>query len=341
MAEDAEQGKHIISAAKSLKRKAMDDGIIAHYLYATAFAGRAGLFASALRSAGEISLARAQIFAEAEGLTKLDVRERLVPWLERSNLAYVKRLLNGKIDKIESLVLTYEPLLAAVAELYESLEPTPEDQGCVQVLAMASELPRPQSEILHAVALKIGEQAAQKAVDLATSYHIVASRAGKSLPEPILYSERIWKKFTAKAAQSLSPLKPDDRAVLLELVNKVKVHQGMPESLVREDAKRYGAEHMLTFGIGVGLLNRTQLQMGDGTHRFFLQTHCWCAERAKPANHRTFTTSALPPPWRRWDIRAAAHRSRQSGNADLRRESGAGGCHWRNPAAVLSRAKPR
>ena len=272
MAGDAERGKHIIAAAKSLKRKAMDDSMIASYLYATAFAGRAGLFASALRSAGEISIARAQIFAQGEGFSPLDVRDKLVPWLERSNLLNVKRMQSGKIDRLESLVLTYEPLLEAVAELYESLDPPLEDQGCVQVLEMASEIPRPESEIRHAVALTIGDQPAKRAVELAKSYHVVGHRSGKGLSEPILYSERIWKKLGAKAAQSLSPLKSDERAVLLELVNKVKAHQGIPESLLREDAQKHGAEHMVNFGIGIGLLNRTQIQMADGKQRYFLQT---------------------------------------------------------------------
>ncbi len=246
--------------------------MIASYLYATAFAGRAGLFASALRSAGEISIQRAQIFAQGEGLSPPDVRERLVPWLERSNLLNVKRLQNGKIDRVESLVLTYEPLLEAVAALYDSLDPTLEDRGCVQVLEMASEIPRPESEIRHAVALQIGEQPAKRAVELAKSYHVVAHRSGKGLPEPILYSERIWKKMGPKAAQSLSPLDATDRAVLLDLVNKVKAHQGIPESLLRDGAKKHGAEHMVNFGIGIGLLNRTQIQMADGAQRYFLQT---------------------------------------------------------------------
>jgi hypothetical protein len=144
-----------------------------------------------------------------------------------------------------------------VAALYDSMDPTPEDRGCIQVLEMASELPRPQSEILHAVALSLGEQPAKRAVELARSYHVVAYRSGKGLP--ILYSERIWKKFSAKAAQSMSPLKVDDRAVLMELVNKVRQHQGLPESLLRDDAKKNGAAHMLDFGIGIGL-NRTQIQ---------------------------------------------------------------------------------
>ena len=272
MPADAERGKHIIAAAKSLKSKPLADSNIAHYLYATSFAGRGGLFASALRHAGQISLDRAQILAEAEGFTRLDVRDRLLPWLERSNLVYVRLRQDKTIDSIESLVLTYEPLLTAVAEFYDSLDPTPEDRGCVQALAIASALPTPQSEVTHAVASNVGEEAARRAVELAKNYHIVAYKAGKGLREPVLYAERIWTKFNAKAAQSLTPLKNDDRAALLALVSKVQQHQGVPESLVQADAKKNGAEHMLSLGIGIGLLNRTQIQMADGARRSFLTT---------------------------------------------------------------------
>ena len=136
----AERGKNIISAGKSLKGNQLADPTIAHYLYATSFAGRAGLFASALKQAGTISLSRAQILAETEGFTRLDVRERLLPWLEATNLVHVQRLRDKSIAGIVSLLLTYEPLLEAVAELYDSSEPTSEDRGCVQALAMVSAL---------------------------------------------------------------------------------------------------------------------------------------------------------------------------------------------------------
>ena len=106
---------------------------------------------------------------------------------------------------------------------------------------------------------------------LDSGMHLVLRHAA-NLPEPILFCERIWKKIGAKAVQSLSPLTSDRRAVLVELVNKVKAHQGIPESLVRQDAKSHGAEDMVDFGIGIGLLNRTQIQMADGNRRQFLQT---------------------------------------------------------------------
>jgi hypothetical protein len=52
----AARGKHIISAAKSLKATQLADQNIAAYLDAISIAGRAGLFASALRHAGKISI---------------------------------------------------------------------------------------------------------------------------------------------------------------------------------------------------------------------------------------------------------------------------------------------
>ena len=268
----AERGKHIISAGKSLKSKPLADHNIANYLHATSLAGRAGLFASALRQAGTISFSRAQILAGTEGFTRIDVRDWLLPWLEARNLADVQRLKDKSIANIVSLVLTYEPLLEAVAELYDSSDPTLEDQGCVQVLAMVSALPMPESEVLHAVARAIGEKPAKRAIELAKNYHIVAHHAGHGIPEPILFSERVWTRFNPKSAKALSPLSLADRAMLLELVNKVQQHQGIPESLVREEARKHNGEHMLTLGLGIGLLNRTQIQMANGAHRFFLTT---------------------------------------------------------------------
>ena len=268
----AERGKHIIAASKSLKGKSLADQNIAHYLDATSFAGRAGLFASALKQADTISLDRAQILAEMEGFTRFDVRTRLLPWLEDRNLAYVQRLKDKSITAVVSLVLTYDPLLEAVAELYSSSDPTPEDRGCVQALQMVSALPMPQSEVLHAVACDIGETAAERAIELAKNYHIVACQEGYGLPEPVLFSERVWTKFNAKSAKALTPLSAIDRDVLLELVSKVRQHQGIPELLMRQEASKHNAEHMLSLGLGIGLLNRTQIQMADGAHRFFLTT---------------------------------------------------------------------
>ena len=267
-----ERGKHIISAGKSLKGNQLADHNIAHFLYATSFAGRAGLFAPALKQAGTISLSRAQILAETEGFTKLDVRERLLPWLEARNLVHVQRRQDESIAGIVSLVLTYEPLLEVVAELYDSSEPTPEDRGCVQALAMVSALPTPESEVLHSVASAIGENPAMLAIELAKNYRIVAHHADYGLPEPVLFSERVWTNFDPRFARALSPLSTADRAVLLEFVNAVRQHQGIPESLMRREANKHNGEHMLNLGLGIGLLNRTQIQMADGVQRFFLTT---------------------------------------------------------------------
>lgn len=264
-----QRGKHIISAAKSLKRFQLADPNIAAFLYATSHAGRAGLFASAFRHHKNMSLGRLASLAAEEGFGKLDLIDRLIPWLKESNLCHIVRQ-GENITSIDSLILTYDELLKAVSDLYDSLDPLPEDIGCLQVLEVASQLPTPESEVLHNVALNIGEEKAISSISLAKNYQIVACRAGKGLREPILYSERLWSRCIDRASAALSPLDNIQRSVILDLVAQVKEYQGFPESLLRNTARQNNVEPMLNLAIGVGLLNKTEIQMADGTFRTFL-----------------------------------------------------------------------
>lgn len=266
-----EVGKHIISAAKSLKRYQLGNVQIAGLLYGASQAGRAGLFASALRNAGRISLQRAEILAAQEGFSPRDVESILLPWLEAAGLAFVPRK-DGAIQRVESLVLKYESLLVAVADLYESLRPTAEDRGCLLALDWVSRLPMPESQVRHKLAKEIGEEKAAAAISLAKNFRIVSVREGKGLAEPVLFSERVWTKFSLKNAHSLSPLDAGDRAVLVELVDRVRNHQGIPEVLLANEAGRLNALHLLKLAIGVGLVNRTEIKMVDGARRAFLTT---------------------------------------------------------------------
>ncbi len=268
----ADQGKHIISAAKSLKRYQVGNAQIAGFLYATLQAGRAGLFASALKNAGLITIERAERFAAQEGFFPLDLQGLLLPWLERSGLARVRRAKDGATTHVESLVLTYPSLLEAVAELYESLNPKPEDRGCLIALDLASRLPVPESDVRQVLAKEIGDKESATALRLATGFKIVSSRRGKGLSEPLLFSERVWSRLSTKNAQSLAPLDRTDRAVLLHLIDRVRNYQGIPEDIIRGEARQQNAERLLDLGIGVGLLNRTQLKMSGGSTRAFLTT---------------------------------------------------------------------
>jgi hypothetical protein len=69
----SDRGKHIISAAKSLKRYQLASPQIAKFLHASAQAGRAGLFAAALKNAGDVTLERAEVFAAQEGFSPLEL----------------------------------------------------------------------------------------------------------------------------------------------------------------------------------------------------------------------------------------------------------------------------
>lgn len=268
--EKAEKGKFILSVAKTLKAYQLGDARIAAYLYASWFVGRAGLFAAALRHAEGLTKQRLTLLAAEEGLYLPELESRVLPWLENAGLCRVNRRAGGEIESVDSLVLKYDSILSAVSDLYEELEPPPEDVGCIHALSLASRLPTPESEVLHAVAKVIGDERATLAVELAKSYKIVAHLEGKGLREPVLFSQSLWGRCIDRAAKALSPLDHPERDIVLDFVDRVRAYQGMPEALLRRDATQSNAGHLLDLAIGVGLLNRTDIQMAGGTSRAFL-----------------------------------------------------------------------
>ena len=74
----AARGKHIISAAKSVKATQLAGQNIAAYLDAISIAGRAGLFAAALRHAGKISLERGRCWLFMRGFSQRELRQTLL-----------------------------------------------------------------------------------------------------------------------------------------------------------------------------------------------------------------------------------------------------------------------
>jgi hypothetical protein len=171
---------------------------------------------------------------------------------------------------VESLLLDYGGILRAVSTFYDELEPSQQDIGCVYVLDSTTRLPQPESEVTQIVATAVGDEAALIAVSLAKAYRIVSTLSGRGLAEPVLFSHRVWSRQIDKAARALSSLDNTERAVLLEMVDRVKAYQGMPETLLRKFAQENNANHLLDLAIGVGLINRTDIQMTAVASRAFL-----------------------------------------------------------------------
>lgn len=268
--EKQERGKLVVSAAKSLKVFQLADPAIASYLYGTSEAGRLGLFASSIRSETGASINRIRFLAAQEGISFHDLTTEILPWLEKSGLCQLHRGTSGDIEEVTSLVLAYQDLLSAVSDFYESRNPPIEDQGCLLVLGQANELPQPESIVRQVVANEYGEEAAQAALQLAKAYGIVASSSGSS--DPLLYAPRVWAGLHPRASQALTALDKTSREVLLHLIDRVRRSQGYPEALFKTEANNNGAAHLVQMAIGIGLVNKTELSMANGTKRAFLTT---------------------------------------------------------------------
>ena len=263
-------GKLIVSAAKTLKGYRLDDSRIASFLYATSEAGRFGLFASAIKSEHEAGIQRIRFLAGEEGIGFYNLTTEVLPWLEKAGLCQLAHDHEGNISHVTSLVLAYRDLLGAVADFYCTRNPSAEDRACIMVLAQASELPNPESVVKHMVASEFEEEVANTALGLAKTYGLVAASGAST--DPLIYSPRVWAGLHARAPQALAPLDNTQREVLLYLVGRVRNSQGYPETLFRNEATQHGVAHLVQMAIGIGLVNRTELQMANGTKRAFLTT---------------------------------------------------------------------
>jgi len=267
--EKIEKGKYIISAAKSLKSFRLGDPHIAALLYATSHAGRAGLFISALRHNLNMSMERLSLLAAEEGFGMPELRQVLLPWLEENGLIHIKKKSEGNIS-VDSIVLTYSGLLSKVSDLFDSLDPTPEEIGCLSIVKQTSHIPTTESEVLQKVAREIGEVKAKTAISLVKNYKIIAYKVGKGLKEPILYSEKVWSRNIENVAKALTYLDKTKRDTIINFVDQVKQYQGLPEILLRRQARGENMESLLNMAIDLGLLNKTDIDMADGTRRPFL-----------------------------------------------------------------------
>lgn len=265
-----ERGKSIVSAAKALKRYRASEPHIAGYLHAAFAAGRAGLLASALRS-HKLNYTQVSVMAAEEGFSPIDLKTLVVPWLESAGLCMIERQ-NGEIHAIRSIVLAYDNILAAVTDLYDSVEPSEHDRACLTLMQIASEMPISETEALNALAQEFGEEVAKLSITLAKSFRLVDYREGRGLREPILFTSRLWASCMERASSALSSLSSTDRAVMLELVKRVRVYQGMPRSHLSAFATENNAQHLLRLAINIRLIHETRIEMASGGARAFLTT---------------------------------------------------------------------
>ena len=268
--ERQEIAKSIISVAKSLKSYQLADHKIAAFLYATVDAGQLGLFMSAIKSERSASLKRLELIAAQEGISPPRLIGEILPWLENAGLCQLTRDHEGHIVDCTSLLLAYSDLLNAVHEYYEMRTPTDEDRACLNILVLASWLPRTESALRHMTALQFTDNIATTALQLAKSYNIVASSGGST--DPLLYAPRVWANLHRRAPSALAALDPTQREVLTYLINTVRENQGYPESLLRIEATQHGTHHLVDLAIGIALMNRTELRLANGTTRSFLMT---------------------------------------------------------------------
>lgn len=263
------EGLRIISVAKSLESFQRGDQNISSYFGATLLAGHAGLFLSSLRGHQRMTWKKFRVLAGNAHIDSPLLRITIWPWLKAG--AFVEGTLTADSSEILCNVLDHEAILAATSKLFRSLDPTPEEIAVLGIVDLGSQFPQLRSEILSSQSLGT-EEVLERATGLAKAYKIVNVLDGPGVAEPVVYSALIWGDKIAQAGKALSHLKPDRRDALLRLVDLVREYQGLPLASAENWARQQGHPEVVAFAIGIGILDKTQIDAPGGGRKEFLTT---------------------------------------------------------------------
>ncbi|HJT30527.1 MAG TPA: hypothetical protein VJ783_00565 [Pirellulales bacterium] len=261
------KGLRIISVAKSLDAF-QRDGKISRFFGATLIAGHGGVLLSSLRLQSRISWDKFVVLASEARIERQQLKPVILPWLTRGGFV---ELGTGDKPLVNCNVIDYDAILRATAELFDSQDPTEEEEYVLTLLNCAIRIPTLASDALNQLGSN-SESPALTALDLAKGYKIVRVLDGHGIDEPLIYSPLIWGDNITKAGQALTHMDANKRSLVLELVDRVRRYQGLPQQAAVTWSTQQGEPDLVRLATGLGLLDRTEIHTKEGNRQPFLTT---------------------------------------------------------------------
>lgn len=269
---DTSKGLRIISTAKGLGSFQRGDEKLSQYLGATILAGHVGLFLSSLRRHRRMKLSKFRALAAAAHVEWPMLKTQIIPWM--ATQGFIELGGSGDDPTVMCNVVDYQAILRGTAELFDLMDPTPEEQAVLGLLDLGIRMPRTKAEVFKDGAL--GKDAVvERALGLASAYSIVRVLEGKGVAEPIVYSPLIWGDNMAKAGKALSHMDATKRDQLFHLIDTVRKYQGLPRQSAERWATKVGSAELVDQAVRLGLLDNTVIATGSGERRFLTTPHLY------------------------------------------------------------------
>ena len=262
------EGLRIISVAKALFTY-QSDANISEYFGATQVAGRAGLLLSSLRFQSKMDWRKFKALAANACINGPTLSSQIRPWMEQEGFIEVFGI--GDTASVRCNVIDYNAILAKTSELFRRLDPSEEEILVLEILDLGIRVPTTKSDAFGKLSSQ-SEEAVSRALELADGYSIIKLLDTHEMREPVFYSPLIWGENIGKAGRALSHLEEPRRSLLLELIERVRGYQGVPELAARKWAEKEGDLGLIDFAVGLGLIDRTDILTKEGGRTSFLTT---------------------------------------------------------------------
>jgi len=262
------EGLRVISVAKALFTY-QSDANISEYFGATQVAGRAGLLLSSLRFQSKMDWRKFKALAANACINGPTLSSQIRPWMEQEG--FIEVFGTGDTASVRCNVIDYNAILAKTSELFRTLDPSEEEILVLEILDLGIRVPTTKSDAFGKLSSQ-SEEAVSRALELADGYSIVKLLDTHEMREPVFYSPLIWGENIGKAGRALSHLEEPRRSLLLELIERIRGYQGVPELAARKWAEKEGDPALIHFVVGLGLIDRTDILTKEGGRTSFLTT---------------------------------------------------------------------
>lgn len=260
-----ELGRWLFAIAKHLKVYQAQDRRLA-FLFATLNSAKDGDLLLRLRGIGTVSREKLEALALDASIAPQEVPNS-VKRLEKTGLVSVFRSASTReIANVTERIFTEQEVFRAIAEIFDSFNPSASERAMAPLLDTLSRLPLTEEEALARICAQgYTEKDAKGALELLEAFRLLHHQIVSDLGVTLYYNEYLWGHKIEQLGTILGRLGRRETEGLLALLEEVRTAQGKPL-----DQLRSAPPNIVALAARTGILDTTTIITASGDRKAFV-----------------------------------------------------------------------